>query len=139
MSLKPSFFTNPFLKRILECMNVIAPLSLADRSWDNVGLLLESPNDNPTHHVLLTIDLSPKVVEEAIGKWVSVIIAYHPPLFKPINSLCLRDPMQSILLHCARQGISIYSPHSALDSCPNGSKFDNLKTIFTEHLIWSCS
>jgi putative NIF3 family GTP cyclohydrolase 1 type 2 len=55
-------------------------LELADRAWDNVGLLLENAEipDLPSKKtVLLTIDLTPDVAEEAIEKGASVIVTYR--------------------------------------------------------------
>jgi len=49
-----------------------------------------------------------------------MIIAYHPPIFKPLCSMTLSNPIQASLLRCAAAGISIYSPHSALDSVYGG-------------------
>jgi len=57
------------------------PEELADRTWDNVGLLLDNvevPEDPPTAPlVLLTNDLTYSVAEEAISLGVSVIISYR--------------------------------------------------------------
>jgi putative NIF3 family GTP cyclohydrolase 1 type 2 len=49
-----------------------------------------------------------------------MIIAYHPPIFKPLSSLTLSNPIQASLLRCAAAEISVYSPHSALDSVYEG-------------------
>ncbi|KAG5649947.1 hypothetical protein H0H81_001366, partial [Sphagnurus paluster] len=46
--------------------------------------------------------------------------SYHPPIFKGLQSLTLKNPLQSSLLRCAAEGISIYSPHTALDSVWGG-------------------
>ncbi|EDR01112.1 uncharacterized protein LACBIDRAFT_333500 [Laccaria bicolor S238N-H82] len=88
----------------------------------SVGLLLESPNQRAggENRVLLTIDLTTKVVSEALAKDTSVIVAYHPPIFSGLKSLTLSNPLQSSLLQCAAKGISIYSPHTALDSVWGG-------------------
>jgi len=102
-------------------MDRIAPLALAEK-WDNVGLLLEAPyqQQRAAHNILLTIDLTTRVADEALSLPASVIIAYHPPIFKPISSLTLSNPLQASLLRCAAAGISVYSPHSALDSVHDG-------------------
>ncbi|CAE6487976.1 unnamed protein product [Rhizoctonia solani] len=99
----------------------IAPLRLAE-SWDNVGLLLESPKlrSNGASKVMLTIDLTPAVVEEALANDTGVIVAYHPPIFSGLKSLTLTNPLQRSLLRCAAEGISIFSPHTALDSVRDG-------------------
>lgn len=111
-------------------MEKIAPLRLAE-PWDNVGLLLEAPLTNLTNKkVLLTIDLTPSVAQEAITNSASVIIAYHPTIFKPLRSLTLSDPLQASLLRLAQAGISVYSPHTALDSVTGGIN-DWLSQAFT--------
>lgn len=100
-----------------------------------VGLILEAPSPRPfSHKVLLTIDLTSnccvfilsnfdkgEVVNEAIGdSQIGVIIAYHSPIFSPLKRLRMTNPKESILLRCAANGLSIYSPHTALDSCVIG-------------------
>lgn len=108
------------LPRVVQAMQEIAPLSLADHSWDNVGVLLESPKPNRTNTVMLTIDLTPEVMAECLEKNVEVILAYHPPLFRPMKRLTLQDPKQRIILQAAVAGMSIFAPHTALDAAFGG-------------------
>lgn len=111
---------NPLLKAVSRAMERIAPLRLAE-SWDNVGLLLESPiHKQENKRVMLTIDFTPDVLSEALSAKTSVVVAYHPPIFRPLQSLTLSNPLQRSLLQCAANGISVYSPHTALDSVSNG-------------------
>ena len=49
-----------------------------------------------------------------------MIVSYHPPIFAGLKSLTLGTPLQGTLLRCAAAGISVYSPHSALDSVFGG-------------------
>lgn len=69
---------------------------------------------------LIGSSLTAAVAEEAVNQNASLIISYHPPIFKPLLRLTLMDPLQTSLLLCASEGISIYSPHSALDSAKSG-------------------
>ncbi|CCW60457.1 unnamed protein product [Phytomonas sp. EM1] len=108
------------IAKVAAAMGKIAPLALADSSWDNVGILVESPNSNQSNVVMLTIDLTPQVMEECVRKNVEVIIAYHPPIFRPIARLLLGDPKTHIILRSVREGMSIYSPHTSLDACQGG-------------------
>ena len=101
-------------------MELIAPLKLADTTWDNVGLIAESPLPLNKRLVLVTNDLTSGVVCEAIQKKASMIIAYHPPWFKSSKSLRLDGPLANIV-YCISNGISIYSPHTALDAITGGS------------------
>ncbi|KAH9943999.1 NGG1p interacting factor 3 [Epithele typhae] len=108
------------VKGLCRIMERIAPLRFAEK-WDNVGLILEAPHVRPNaNRVLLTIDLTPAVVQEALDTPTSFIVSYHPPIFKPLTSLTLANPLQTSLLKCAAAGISIYTPHTALDSVTDG-------------------
>ena len=60
------------------------------------------------------------MVEEAISTQTAAIISYHPPIFKPLPSFTLANPLQKSLLLCAAEGISVFSPHTALDSVKGG-------------------
>lgn len=125
---------HPLFPRVVAAMQRIAPLDLADRSWDNVGVLLESPFVPPpasaaaaaaaantgAGKVLLTIDLTPVVAVEALNENVSVIVAYHPFIFSGLKSITLRDPKQVALMQLVQQGCSVYCPHSALDAVEGG-------------------
>ncbi|KAG8692866.1 hypothetical protein FRC08_009485 [Ceratobasidium sp. 394] len=98
----------------------IGPLRLAE-SWDNVGLLIESPVTQPNRNkILLTIDLTTAVAEEALSTPTSLIVSYHPPIFSGLKSLTLGNPLQRSLLRCAAGGVSVFSPHTALDSVRGG-------------------
>jgi len=98
-------------------------LRLAE-SWDNVGLLLEAPTPAAPvagrNRVLLTIDLTSSVMEEALKEKAGFIVTYHPPIFRPLSSLTLSRPISASLLRCAQAGISVYSPHTALDAVKGG-------------------
>lgn len=103
--------------RVLED---IAPLSLA-QSWDNVGLLTGDPA-TPCRSVLCCIDLTPAVLDEAIAGKCDLILAYHPPLFRPIARLLADSTdMDALIYRAIAAGIAIYSPHTALDAAEGGS------------------
>jgi putative NIF3 family GTP cyclohydrolase 1 type 2 len=109
-------------------MDQIAPLKLANFSWENVGTLIEVPSPySPTEkqEVMLTIDLTPRVLDECLqpNRRVSVIIAYHPLIFRPLSRILPNDPKQSVILRLIQHGISVYCPHTSLDACCPGSKY----------------
>ncbi|KZO94069.1 NGG1p interacting factor 3 [Calocera viscosa TUFC12733] len=109
------------IQQVARAMERIAPLSLAE-SWDNVGILLEAVKPLTSQRVLLTIDLTPPVLASALShpNPPSTIISYHPPIFAPLKSLTHRTPLQHTLLSLAREGISVYTPHTALDNTDQG-------------------
>ncbi|KAJ3225067.1 hypothetical protein HK099_007442 [Clydaea vesicula] len=109
------------LANVTRTMEKIAPIQLAE-AWDNVGLLIETAAVNKkSKSVFLTIDLTNKVLNECLQyPDVGLIISYHPPLFSSFKRLTMKDPKQAIAIRCISQGISVYSPHTALDSCKSG-------------------
>lgn len=60
------------------------------------------------------------MLQEALAQNASVIIAYHTPIFTPLSALTLANPLQASLLRCVQAGISVYSPHTSLDSVHGG-------------------
>ncbi|KAI9892633.1 MAG: hypothetical protein M1814_001326 [Vezdaea aestivalis] len=114
-----------FASTVVRYMRHLYPENLADKSFDNTGLLLEAvtlPGKSEKTLALLTIDLTRAVVQEAIEKSAAVVISYHPPIFKPpLKSLTLANPKQSSLLSLAAHGIQVYSPHTAIDARVNGN------------------
>lgn len=106
------------VRDVIDTMQTIAPLQYA-ADWDNVGLLIGSPNWN-ANSILLTIDLTEDVLAEARSLGCNMIIAYHPPIFHPLKRLTDAEVPQKIVLEAARSGIAVYSPHTALDAAPGG-------------------
>ena len=105
---------------VCAAMETIAPTALA-QEWDNVGLLAGDLKA-AVRRVMLTIDLTEPVVDEAVRKKIDLIVSYHPPIFKPISSLCTPGAgMESLVFQCIRKGVAIYSPHTALDAADGGT------------------
>lgn len=109
------------IKHIQKAWERIAPLQLADKSWDNVGTMIESPFPSSGKQVLLTIDLTTSVCKEALDlPNCSAVVSYHPPIFRGLKSMTLSEPIQASLLKLSARGISVFSPHTSLDATPKG-------------------
>lgn len=106
------------VNRVVEVLESIAPPRYAE-SWDNVGLLIGSRRW-AAERIMLTIDLTEEVLQEAIDADAQMIVAYHPPIFEPLKALTDDAQTQRIALQAARAAIAVYSPHTALDAAPGG-------------------
>jgi len=104
---------------LLDALERFAPLRYAG-DWDNVGLILGSRQDALSGPVVLTIDLAEPVLAEAAAAGASCVLAYHPPIFRPIDRLTDATAMGRMLLSAARSGMAVISPHSSLDAAPGG-------------------
>lgn len=108
------------VSELCDAMEAIAPTRLA-QEWDNVGLLAGDPAA-PLKKTMLCIDLTDAVVSEAIAGRVDAIMAYHPPIFRPIKSIRADSgEPDAAVFRCVANGIAVYSTHTALDAADGGT------------------
>lgn len=108
------------LCRLNQILDDLAPLQYAE-DWDNTGLLLNPLETRDIQRILLTIDLSESVADEAVAHHIDAIISYHPILFRPIQRLNAQSPADRTLMKLINHNIAVYSPHTALDAAPGGT------------------
>lgn len=110
----------PEIKEILSLMRSFAPESDTEPGFeDNVGLIIGSENVK-TETVVICLDCTEKVIDEAAGLDAKLVISHHPAIFYGLKKATDADPTGRMLLAAARNGISVYSAHTNLDFCPDG-------------------
>lgn len=110
--------SKPFALRHVEAILNAALHPERAQGWDNVGLLAGDP-ESPVRKVLLCIDLTPAVLQEARARRVQLVLAYHPPIFEPLKQV--RADRQAVIFHAVRAGVAVYAIHTALDALPGGT------------------
>ncbi|PHH82307.1 hypothetical protein CDD82_6415 [Ophiocordyceps australis] len=106
-----------FTKLVVASMRRMYPEECADKTWDNVGLLLDnSATPSQQTKVLLTNDLTLQVAKDAIEQGASIIVSYHPIIFSGLKAITHNDVQQSTLLLLARNNVAVYCPHTAVDA-----------------------
>ena len=103
---------------LLDGLDQIAPVSLAE-SWDNVGLLVGDPN-RKTHSLLLGLDPSLSLLEEAIGLGVDTLVTHHPCIFHPLHSIQIATPSGTFLERALAHKINVIACHTNFDSAASG-------------------
>ena len=107
------------VKDIFDHLNNLADVKLAEK-WDNVGLMLGS-NNNEVSRVLVCLDVTTSVVEEAIANNVNLIVSHHPLIFKPLKNIDYTTDFKSrIIRNLIKNDISVISFHTNLDSATLG-------------------
>ncbi len=106
-------------KDFIQALESIAPPEHAE-AWDHIGLLVEPQKNCSIKKVLLTIDLTESVAEEAIREKVHFIVTYHPLFFGGFHALKQSNPQARATLRLVENGIGVYSPHTALDAAHGG-------------------
>lgn len=92
------------------------------QSYDNVGLQVGDPQQE-VDRVLVALDLTPAVVEEALEKEAQLIITHHPLLFQPLKQITPGSFVSNLVLRLAEEGIAYYAAHTNLDAAPGGVSF----------------
>lgn len=103
---------------IILVLEEVAPRSLQEE-YDNCGLLVGSADVECTG-VLLTVDVTPAVVREAIDSGLNLIVAHHPLIFRGLKSLTGKSAVERSVIMAIRGGISIYACHTCLDNAADG-------------------
>ncbi len=101
------------VKDIFDELCGLAPLEL-QMGFDNSGFLFGREKAE-VHKVLLSLDITPAVVEEAIDIGAELIISHHPLIFSPLKSIT-----DEKLLKLAANNISVISMHTNLDIAKGG-------------------
>ncbi len=105
------------IKDIANAIEQIAPLGLA-QDWDNVGLLIGNPEKN-IKKILITIDTTMAVVEEAKAQKADLILSYHPVIWDGLKHITATGPNANVY-ELIRSGIGVFSIHTALDIAVGG-------------------
>ncbi len=109
----------PFkVKDIFHFLNQWAPVSLAER-WDHVGLQVGSLK-NSVKGILVALDVTSEVLEEAKKNKCNLLITHHPLMFESLKKLQASSLQARLARKALRQKINILSFHTNLDSTPEG-------------------
>ncbi|HBX50489.1 MAG: Nif3-like dinuclear metal center hexameric protein [Bacteroidetes bacterium RIFOXYA12_FULL_35_11] len=106
------------IKEITKLFESVAPLSYQE-SYDNCGLQIGNP-DAEIKAVLLTIDVTEEVVDEAISIGANLIIAHHPLIFAPLKKITGANYVERSILKAIKNDIAIYAAHTNFDSITGG-------------------
>ena len=106
------------VKDIVKVIEEFAPLSIQE-GWDNSGLCVGSPEDEVTS-VLLALDCTPALVDEAIECGADMIVTHHPLIFSGLKKITPDDMTGAAVIKAIRAGISIYAAHTNADKVIEG-------------------
>ena len=109
------------VKDVAAAIEAFAPLSLQEE-YDNSGLNVGDYEAGVTG-VLLCVDVTESVIDEALSLDANLVVSHHPLLFHPLRQLVDADFTQRIVRRALLAGISLYAAHTNLDSAAGGMSF----------------
>ena len=102
------------LELIVNKLDELYP-SYLKASYDNVGLMVGSLNKE-VKKIMIALDLTREVMDEAIGEKVDLILTHHPLLFRPLYSIDTDKDPGSIVKDLIKYDISLYAMHTNFDT-----------------------
>lgn len=108
----------PTVRDFLTVLQHITPESLAEE-WDNVGLLVGDPN-LAVQRVLLALDPTCSLIEQAAAGQYDLVITHHPIIFRPLKALRTDTPSGRFIAMATRHHIGVIACHTNLDSIQGG-------------------
>lgn len=100
----------------IERLNELAPETCAC-SWDNPGLLT-GRSDKEIRKVLVALDATDAVVEQAVREQADLLLTHHPLIFTPVRHINDGDFIGRRLLALIRNDICCYAMHTNFDAAP---------------------
>ena len=98
---------------IMNILEILSPVAFAEK-WDNVGLLV-GRRDKTVHKVMLALDATDDVVEQAVLQGADLLLTHHPLLFSPIKRITEDDFVGRRLYKLIRNDICYYAMHTNFD------------------------
>jgi len=115
---------NPFqelkmkIKDVIQEIEKYAPLNLQE-TYDNAGVQVGNISRDATG-VLLSLDITEEVIEEAYNLGCNIIVVHHPLIFKPLSSITGKTYIERCIVEAIQKEIVIYAAHTNLDNVIHG-------------------
>ena len=109
------------IKELIRYLEAIAPLDYQE-SYDNAGLIVGNASAEVSG-VLITLDSTEEVIDEAIAKGCNLVIAHHPIIFKGLKKLTGKNYVERTIIKAIKNDVAIYAIHTNLDSVVGGVNY----------------
>ncbi len=106
------------VKNVIAAIEEYAPPTYQE-NYDNSGLQVGNPDDEVTG-VLLTLDITEEILEEALARNCNMVVAHHPLLFSGLKRIAGRTYVERVVQQAIKHDITLYAAHTNLDNVRNG-------------------
>ncbi len=106
------------IKELTAYLESLAPAAFQE-DYDNSGLIIGDPASEISA-VLVTLDITDEVLEEAIQKKANLIVAHHPLIFRGLKKLNGKNYVERLVIKAIKNDIAIYAIHTNLDNVAGG-------------------
>ncbi len=106
------------IKQVTDFLEQKAPLAWQE-SYDNCGLIIGDAQKNVSA-ILVCLDVTEAIIDEAISKNCNLIIAHHPLIFSGVKKITGANYIERIIVKAIQNNIAIYAIHTNLDNVADG-------------------
>lgn len=106
------------VKDIYAALDCWAPFQI-QMSFDNAGLLV-GRGDREVSKLVVALDITEQVVEEAVSLGAGLVVAHHPVIFDPVRSVTDQEPVGRTLLSLIEGRVAAICAHTNLDAAQGG-------------------
>lgn len=103
---------------VINHLEELAPIAYAE-DFDNVGLLVGNRKSKITG-VLVTLDTTEAVIDEAIKNKCNLVVSFHPIIFKGLKKITGKTYVERTVIKAIKNDIAIFAIHTALDNALQG-------------------
>ena len=117
---------------VTSAIETYAPLALQE-DYDNCGMQV-GDRSVECRGVILCVDVTPAIVDEAIAHNCNLIISHHPLIFKGLKRLTGATLVERTVMKAIESGVAIYSCHTAIDNAQNGVSWEMARCLNVEKI-----
>ncbi|MEG0602043.1 MAG: Nif3-like dinuclear metal center hexameric protein [Mucinivorans sp.] len=107
------------IQETIAIIERFAPLALQEK-WDNSGLQVGGDTSLDVSGMVLSLDITHRVLDRAIESHSNLVVSHHPLLFDGVKNIVESDTVGSIIWRAIKNEITIYALHTPADSASGG-------------------
>jgi dinuclear metal center YbgI/SA1388 family protein len=105
------------IKDITQHLERFAPLAYQE-DYDNAGLI--TSHENEITGILVTLDCTEEIIDEAIARNCNMVVAHHPIVFKGLKKITGKNYVERSVIKAIKNDVAIYAIHTNLDNVDYG-------------------
>lgn len=110
-----------YIQELVDFLNTNIPLDIQEE-YDNSGLLVGDTRQE-LKGVLISVDATEEVIDEAIRKEANFVLTHHPVIFSGLRNITGKNYVERTVIKAIRNNIVIYAAHTSLDNLKDGINF----------------
>ncbi|MCQ2148221.1 MAG: Nif3-like dinuclear metal center hexameric protein [Bacteroidales bacterium] len=119
---------------VIGAIEKVAPRPLQE-DYDNTGIQVGDRSSTLTG-VLVCLDITEEVIDEAIQKGCNMVVSHHPLLFRGLKRICGDSLVEKCVIKAIKNDIVLYSSHTNLDNAFGGVNHKIASILGLEGLEW---